>query len=516
MKRIKSGKPITDHLVMFLSAVIAICIALWGILSNETFGSAADKLMTALKANFSWLYLGVMFLFVLFPLAVALSKWGRIRLGADDEKPEYSTISWFAMLFGSGMGIGLVFWSVAEPLSHYIAPMAGIIPGTTEAKAFAMRSCFMHWGLHPWGCYAVMGLGLAYFQFRRNQSALASNLLNPLLGDTRAGQYTGTAVDVFTTVLTTIGVAASFGMGCLQISAGLNYLFGIPDNVLTWVLIIVLICFVYLRSAISGVSRGIKVLSDINLAFFVILMATAFLTGPILDTLKLGLQGTVDYLKNFLSDSLRMQSEGDSTWIQSWRVFYWAWWLSWAPFVGIFIARISRGRTIREFVFGVMIIPTLVSILWFTVFGGLTLNVTDQFSAKQLSVMTAHPETALFHIFDQYPLGLLLSLIALVLLVTFFITSANSATFVLGMLTSHGALDPPAEKKTFWGILIAALALALILSGGMEMIQTISIVIAFPYLFILLFICISLVLALRKDKNNTTLRGETIKIRHDS
>jgi len=229
-------------------------------------------------------------------------------------------------------------------------------------------------------------------------------------------------------------------------------------------------------------------------------MVLAFAAGPMLDTLKLGLNGMADYLKYFLSDSLRMQSEGDSGWIQAWRVFYWAWWLSWAPFVGIFIARISRGRTIREFIFGVMIIPTLVSILWFTVFGGLTLNVTDQFSSKQLAVMSAHPETALFHIFDKYPLGLLLSLIALMLLVTFFITSANSATFVLGMLTSHGELDPPAGKKTFWGILIAVVAFALILSGSIEMIQTISIVIAFPYLFILLLICVSLVLALRKDK----------------
>ena len=511
VKQIKSTSFFTEHAVMILSAAITVIIALWGILSHETFGAAADMLMTGLQEHFSWLYLGVMLLFVFFSLGLALSNWGQIRLGEDDERPEYSTISWFAMLFGTGMGIGMVFWSVAEPLSHYIAPMAGITPGTPEAKAFAMRSCFMHWGLHPWACYAVMGLGLAYFQFRRKESALASNLLKPLWGDTQSGKYTGTAVDVFTTVLTTTGVATSFGMGCLQISEGLNYLFGIPSNLITWTVIIVVICFIYLRSAISGVSRGIKKLSDINLVFFVILMVLAFAAGPMLDTLKLGLNGMADYLKYFLSDSLRMQSEGDSGWIQAWRVFYWAWWLSWAPFVGIFIARISRGRTIREFIFGVMIIPTLVSILWFTVFGGLTLNVTDQFSSKQLAVMSAHPETALFHIFDKYPLGLLLSLIALMLLVTFFITSANSATFVLGMLTSHGELDPPAGKKTFWGILIAVVAFALILSGSIEMIQTISIVIAFPYLFILLLICVSLVLALRKDKQENNQNDSITK-----
>lgn len=487
-----------QNAVMRLSAAISIGIALWGILANDSFAQSAELLMTALKEDFSWLYLGVMLLFVLFSLALAFSKWGSVRLGKDGEMPEYSTISWFAMLFGTGMGIGLVFWSVAEPLSHYICPMAGVTPGTPEAAAFAMRSCFMHWGLHPWACYAVMGLGLAYFQFRKGESALVSNLLKPLWGQRRA---LSTTIDVFTTVLTTAGVATSFGMGCLQISEGLNHLFGIPNNVLTWIVIIVAISIVYLLSAISGVSKGIKALSDLNLVFFVVLMILAFFVGPMGDTLRLGLQGTVDYILHFFPDSLRLQSNGDSTWIRNWRVFYWAWWLGWAPFVGIFIARISKGRTVREFVLGVMIIPTLVSIAWFTVFGGMTLNAVDAFPSEALLAMAAAPETALFHIFDRYPLSMVLSLIALMLLVTFFITSANSATFVLAMLTSDGALEPPTGKKTFWGILIAVVAFALILSGGIQMIQTISIVIAFPYLFILVLICASLVMALHKDEN---------------
>lgn len=483
--------------VMYLSAIVSIAIALWGILAHDSFGAVVEGMMLALKRNFSWLYLGVMLAFVLFSLALALSKWGKIRLGPDDARPEYSTVSWFAMLFGTGMGIGLVFWSVAEPLSHYIAPMAGITPGTQEARVFAMRSCFMHWGLHPWACYAVMGLGLAYFQFRKGETALASNLLKPLWREKKAA---ATAVDVFTTVLTTTGVATSFGMGCLQISEGLNFLFGIPNNVVTWIVIIVAICAVYLLSAISGVGKGIKKLSDLNLIFFVILMVLAFLVGPMGDTLKLGLEGFGSYLLHFLPDSLRMSAQGDRTWIEQWRVFYWAWWLGWAPFVGIFIARISRGRTIREFVLGVMIIPSVVSIVWFTVFGGMTLNVVDAFSTQELLAMTAAPETALFHIFDQYPLGIVLSLIALMLLVTFFITSANSATFVLGMLTSDGALEPPNSKKTFWGILIAVVSFALILSGGIDMIQTVSIVIAFPYLFLLLLVCVSLVKTLRRER----------------
>lgn len=487
--------------VMILSAAVSIALSLWGIAANESFADTAQALMNALKANFSWLYLGVMLFFVLFAVVLALSPWGKIRLGADDEKPGYSTLSWFAMLFGTGMGIGLVFWSVAEPLSHYISPMAGIDPQSAEARAFAIRSCFMHWGIHPWACYTAMGLGLAYFQFRKGRQALTSSLLKPLWGEKGAARFANGAVDVYTIVLTALGVATSFGMGCLQIAEGLEQLWDIPNGALTWVLIIVLIAIVYLRSAITGVDRGIKKLSDINLVLFVGLMLLGFLVGPIGKTLKLGLRGVADYLLHFFPDSLRMSAEGDNAWIQNWRVYYWAWWLSWAPFVGIFIARISRGRTIREFVFGVMVIPTLVSVLWFSVFGSMALHIADDFTTPVLAAMVAAPETTLFHIFTRYPLGKVLSLVAMALLVTFFITSANSATFVLAMLSSRGALEPRSGKKIFWGILIAVAAFALILSGGIQMTQTISIVIAFPFLFILLLICLSLVKALTNEKD---------------
>ena len=487
--------------VMILSAAVSISLSLWGIAANESFADTASALMAALKANYSWLYLGVMLFFVLFAVALALSPWGRIRLGADGEKPGYSTLSWFAMLFGTGMGIGLVFWSVAEPLSHYISPMAGIAPQSAEARAFAMRSCFMHWGIHPWACYAAMGLSLAYFQFRKGKQALISSLLKPLWGEKGAARFANGAVDVYTIVLTALGVATSFGMGCLQIAEGLQQLWGIPSRTLTWIFIIALIAAVYLRSAITGVDRGIRRLSDINLVLFAGLMLLGFLVGPMGETLKLGFRGATEYLLHFFPDSLRMSAEGDSTWIQNWRVYYWAWWLSWAPFVGIFIARISRGRTIREFVFGVMVIPTLVSVLWFSVFGSMALRIADSFTTPVLAAMVASPETALFHIFALYPLGWLLSLVAMALLVTFFITSANSATFVLAMLSSRGALEPHSSKKLFWGILIAVAAFALILTGGIQMIQTVSIVIAFPFLFLLLIICLSLVKALKKEQS---------------
>ena len=485
--------------VFLFSAAIAVAIAVWGIVARESFAAMAGVLMGLLKQKFSWLYLGVMLLFVIFSLALAFSRFGKIRLGADGEKPEYSNISWFAMLFGAGMGIGLVFWGVAEPLSHYAAPMKGIEPQTEEAARFAIRSCFMHWGLHPWACYAVMGLGLAYFQFRKNSSALASSLLKPLFGEKRAAGLPGKTVDIFTTALTVTGVATSFGMGCLQISSGLKYLFSIPDCVVTWLVIIVLISILYLMSAVSGVEKGIKRLSDLNMAFFILLMIAAFFIGPTLKILGIQARGLLDYLTYLVPDSLRLSSQGDSQWIQDWRVFYWAWWLSWAPFVGVFIARISRGRTIREFVLGVIIVPTAVSMVWFSIFGGISLHAAGNFSSEKLAELTAAPQTALFHVFDQYRVGIVLSLIALTLLITFFVTSANSATFVLAMLTSDGQLDPPNHRKIFWGVLMAVVAFALILSGGISVIQTVSIIIAFPYLFILILIGISLVKELKKE-----------------
>lgn len=489
----------SQNLVFILSAVIAGGVALWGIIGNTSFRHIADSLMQGLKDHFSWLYLGTMLFFVLFSLILAFSPLGKIKLGDKDDKPEYSTISWFAMLFGAGMGIGLVFWSVSEPLSHYVSPMAGIEPMSQEAVRFSIRSCFMHWGVHPWACYAVLGLGLAYFQFHKKKTAMVSNLFQPMVGDKHVKGTFGKVIDIFTTVITIIGVATSFGMGCLQISSGLEYLFHIPSNVITWTIIIVLIAVIYIYTAVKGVGTGIKKLSDINLILFVALLIASFLIGPgssYFGTLFVGLK---DYIVNFFPDSLRMSSQGDSTWINNWRVFYWAWWLSWAPFVGVFIARISKGRTIRQFVLGVMIIPTLVSTVWFAAFGSMGFHVASRFSSEELTAMTGSPETTLFYIFSQYKGGIILSVIAIFLLITFFVTSANSATYVLAMLTSDGQLDPPNSKKLFWGILMAIVAFALILSGGVEVIQTISIVIAFPYLFILILICVNLVMALRKN-----------------
>lgn len=490
------------NMVFWIPAIISLLIAFLGIVFKQSFSDFAETLMLFLKQKFSWIYLITMLFFVIFILAIGFSPFGKIRLGSDSEKPEYSLISWFAMLFGAGMGIGLVFWGIAEPLSHYVAPMNGIGPFSENAKVFSMRSSFMHWGLHPWACYAIMGLGLAYIQFRKKQPALVSNLFVPLFGNNKKGHFLGQVIDIFTTVLTILGVAASFGMGCLQICGGLNYLFGIKDNAVTWFIIIAIICVVYLLSAISGVSKGIQQLSNINLILCVILVVATFIIGFHPDILTVSLSGIAQYITHFFPDSLRLTSNGDGTWIQNWRVFYWAWWISWSPFVGLFIARISKGRTIREFIFGVTLVPTIVSIIWFCVFGGVALNTTNLFNQTELIEIVQSPQTALFIIFNKYPGGMILSIIALFLLFTFFVTSANSATFVLAMITSEGNLEPPNRKKIFWGVLLALIAFALILSGGVSGTQTLTIVAAFPYLFILLAICLSIFKMLKKDAAN--------------
>lgn len=486
--------------VLIASSVIAIIIAGAGIFFTEAYTGIAGALMAGLKQNFSWLYLWVELFFVLFVVVLAVSPWGKLTLGKEGEKPEYSTVSWFAMLFAAGMGIGLVFWGIAEPLSHYVAPMGGIPSMSPESEAFSIRSSFMHWGLHPWSSYAIIGLGLAYFQFRKGESVLISNMFKPVLGEKNAKGLIGQLVDILTALITVIGVASSFGMGCIQVSAGLHYVYGIPDSQVTWIIIIVLVSAAFMTSAIKGLDKGIKTLSNINMGLCALLVICAFLVGPKLLIVNELFTGLRDYVFYFFQDSIRMvEPNGDVSWIQGWRVYYWAWWISWVPFVGSFIARISKGRSIRQFVVGVTVVPTLVSCIWFAVFGGVAINATAKLSGDAISEIIASPQTALYYVFEQYPLGIVLALIAMLLCVLFYITSADSATFVLAMLTSDGDPDPDNRIKIFWGILIAIVAYALIVTGGVSSIQTLSIIIAFPYVFVMVFVCVNILVALKRE-----------------
>lgn len=495
-------RKIQKNLVFVISVTLTLALVVWCLAAGDSFVATANSVMGALTANFDWLYIFGMSAFVIFALALAISPYGKTKLGADDEKPTQSTLGWFAMLFSAGMGVGLVFWGTAEPLSHYVAPMAGIEPMSEDALVFSLRSCFMHWGLHPWGSYAIVGLALGYFAFRRHKKSLVSSTLEPVIKK-QANKGVGIAVDIYAAMLTVMGVATSFGMGCLQISSGLDYLFGIPSQVYTWATIIGITCIVYTWSVVSGIEKGMQMLSNTTLVLCVVLLILAFIIGPSIDIIHEFMAGVGAWLANFIQDSFRLAADnGDTSWVRGWRVFYWAWWLSWAPFVGIFLARISRGRTIREFVLGCMVAPTVVSLIWFSILGGTAFQAAGGLGAEQLNAIVASPETAPFFVFGQYEFGLALSFIALVLLFGFFVTSANSATYVVSMLTSFGNTNPPTFKKVFWGVLMALVAFAFTVSGGIKGMQTIAIIISFPFFFIMVLMCISMVMAIHKERKN--------------
>lgn len=487
-----------NNTVFYISLILSISIVTWGIAGSESFSNFADTLYEFLTTNFAWSYLITMIFFVIFAIILAFSKYGDIKLGPDDSEPEYKTSSWFGMLFGAGMGIGLVFWGVAEPIAHFTNPV-GIEPGSIEAANFAMRKSFMHWGIHPWANYSIIGLALAYFQFRKNKPGLISSIFIPLLGEERVNGPIGKTIDIFAVFATIAGVATSLGLGTLQINSGLNFLFGIPETELVQVIIIAVVTVLFIWTAISGINKGIKILGDINLFLASLLLLLVIVLGPSLGFINGLTNGIGEYINRFLENSLNINSFGGNAWAKKWTIFYWAWWIAWAPFVGTFIARISKGRTIRQFIGGVIFAPALVSIVWFSAFGSMGINLVDKLGVDGLRVVAENESTALFQVFGQYPLGTVLSIITVVLLCTFFITSANSATFVLGMLTSNGDLFPKKRKQFIWGITQSLLATALLLSGGLEALQTASVAAAFPFIFIMIFAIVSLMKALREE-----------------
>lgn len=492
-----------DNTVFYVSLAIVATLVAWGLAAQESFSNFSNNLLAFLTSNFGWAYLASMFIFVVFSLAVAFSKYGNIKLGTNESKPEFSTASWFAMLFGAGMGIGLVFWGVAEPISHLTSP-PGLEPGTPEAAAFAMEASFKHWGIHAWSSYSIIGLSLAYFQFRKGAPAMISSLFLSLIGEKGVRGPIGKTIDILAVFATVAGVATSFGLGTLQINSGLNSFFGIPENGLVSLIIIAVITVIFIWTAVSGVEKGIKVLGDINLYLAISFLFLAFLVGPKVKILNSLFAGFGAYINNFVQGSFNLNAYGDNSWVNSWTVFYWAWWIAWAPFVGSFIARISKGRTIREFVLGVTIAPAMASFLWFAVFGTLGMNLLETLGLAKLSELAGAPASTLFAVLANYPLGWILSIIAITLLCTFFVTSANSATFVLGMFSTGGDLNPSNQKKIFWGLVQSALAAVLLLAGGLKPLQTISVAAAFPFIIVMLATCVSLLKALKAEETEIT------------
>lgn len=438
--------------VFIWSVLITIAVIVYCARDIAGLTSLSMRMMSFINEYFAWLYLLALPLMMIFLLWLSCSRYGNVKLGNGQGRPEYSTTSWFSMLFCAGTGIGLVFWSVAEPLAHYTNPPDGMMPGSVEAARFAIRTCYLHWGFLPWTCFTVVGLGIAYFQFNKGRNGLISNLLQPIFGDKAISGWAGNLIDIFAILVSVAGVATSLGLGCMQICGGLGHLFGLPCNNATYLVAIIVISLIFVASAISGIGKGIKCLSTINswLALLLLLLVL-FVVGPANKMMITLCDSLGNHVQNFVQDSLGVNPFGDNSWVMNWRVFYWAWWIAWAPFVGMFIARISRGRTIREFIAAVMIIPSLLTFVWFAVFGTLSIDAGSRVAAAELGKIAAAPDTAVFKILSMCPFSVLLSLLIVALLIIFFITSADSATYSLSMLSSQGSLDPPNWKKIVWG-----------------------------------------------------------------
>lgn len=486
--------------VFIIPIVISLFVIIYGYICNDILDNISERIMELISEKFGWLYVLCVFGFMCFLFWIALGKYGEIKLGKDDESPQYGNFNWFAMLFCGGTGIGLVFWSIAEPLSHYVSPPEGIVAGTKEAAEFSIRTCFLHWGVTQWTCFAIVGLGIAYFQFRKGKSAKISNLLSPLVGEKTIKGWFGKTIDTFSVVVSVAGVATSLGLGVSQICGGLNYLFDIPNNKVSWLIIISAITIVFLLSAISGIDKGIKILSRINTWITLILLALAFIVGLHIPILNAFVNGVGRHIQNLIGDTLMINSFGDNSWIMNWRIFYYAWFIAWTPFVGMFIAEISRGRTVREFIIGVVIIPTAFTIIWFSVFGTIALSMTKIYSQETLIRFVATPETAVFKIFSKYPLNKIISGLIIALLAIFFVTSADSATYSLSVMTSDGDVHPPIYKKIIWASIEGAIAYLLLTAGSLKPLQTISIAASFPFLFIMVAMCLALVKELRKER----------------
>lgn len=484
--------------VFIISVILTVAISMWGIGWPEPFTYAAKNSMKFLTTNFAWLYCLAMTLFVVFCVWLGFfSKYKMMRLGPDDSKPEYSDLSWFSMLFSAGMGVGLVFWGVAEPLNFFVKPI-GLEAGSRAAMGFAFSKAFLHWGIHPWANYAVLALALAFVQFRLGKPALISSVFIPLLGEERVKGWLGKLIDILALFATAAGVATSLGLGVLQINSGLNFLFHIPETHLVQVILIVVLAVIYIATAITGIDKGISFVSNLNVKIAVGIMLFLFAVGPTTSIFNNLLEGTGLYLSGLIYNSMAVGAFTDPEWYRGWTIFYWAWWVAWAPFTGSFIARISRGRTIREFVGGVLLLPAAFSLVWFAVFGTLGMEL-DMATIKTAIASTS---TALFIVLEKYPLGVLSSVVLFVLISTFFITSANSATFVLGMYSEDGDLAPTNRSKIIWGVLMAVLAAAMMFAStdGLTMLQILSIVAAFPFTFIMLASMVSLVKGLQNEK----------------
>ncbi|OYO30122.1 choline transporter [Janthinobacterium sp. PC23-8] len=483
--------------VFFISAALIIAFVLFGALFPQQASSVFDTLQARIVHDFGWFYILAVALFLIFVIFLMLSRYGDVRLGPDDSEPEYSYLSWFAMLFSAGMGIGLLFFGVAEPIQHYASPPVGE-GSTIEAARQAMILTFFHWGLHAWAIYIVVGLALAYFAFRRGLPLTLRSSLFPLIGKRIYGPI-GHAIDIFAVLGTMFGVATSLGFGVLQVNAGFAHLFGLPVNTTVQVILIAVITGMATLSAGTGLDKGVKRLSELNIILAIALLIFVLFAGSTVFLLQAYVQNIGAYLGAVVQRTFRMYAYEPNTWLGDWTLFYWGWWISWSPFVGMFIARISRGRTIREFITGVLLVPVLFTFLWMTVFGNTAIALDLSGAAPIVQSVANNMPVALFEVLEQLPLSVIASGIATLLVITFFVTSADSGALVIDMITSGAVPNAPVWQRIFWAICAGVVAAVLLLAGGLKALQTAALASALPFAVVMLFICYGLLRALQTE-----------------
>lgn len=476
--------------VFWYAVFICVAIVLWGSFAPDHLNKMTASATVFVYNRFGWFYMFVIIAMVSFCTFLMFSRFGKIKLGKKEDKPEFSLPAWFAMLFSAGMGIGLMFFTTAETISHAFISAPNAEPGSEQAIVESLQYAAFHWGFHGWGLYGIVALVLAYFKFHIGAPGLISATLEPLFGKKIMRGITGQIVDTLAIFATIVGVASTLGFGAAQINSGLTYLFQVPNSFWFQLVILAIATALFILSAWSGVGRGIKYLSTINMWIAISLVLSLFIVGPSMYILNMFTTTIGNYLGNFIEMSFNLKpvNEDGRQWINNWTIFYWAWWISWAPFVGMFIARVSKGRTIRQFIAGVLLAPTLITIIFFSVFGVSAINIEQKGIAKLSELAT---ETVTFGMYEHYPFGTILSFVTILVIAIFFITSADSATFVLGMFSTGGQLNPSNTIKIIWGLTLSSMAAIVMYSGGIDGFQNMLIIAALPFSLIVIFMAIS-------------------------
>lgn len=507
------GRMKIDRPVFFVAAVLATAFVVYGALDATSVDEGTTSILTWVTDSLGWLFVLASCVFVAFSAFLAISRYGQLRLGPDDSVPEFSTFSWISMMFATGMGIGLMFYGVAEPLTHLNTPPLGQgEPASPDTAQTAMEYTFFHWGLHPWSMYAVIGLTIAYFAYRKGSGNLISATLRPLIGDHASGPP-GRTIDVIAIFATLFGSATSLGLGAVQITGGLANVFDSgPYGNAAAVAVIGFLTACFVLSAISGIDRGIKYLSNANAVAAGLLVFFLFVVGPTVFILGTFTDSIGGYLTQLPAMSFRTGVFEGQEWLNGWTIFYWAWWLSWTPFVGMFIARISKGRTIRQFVVCVIGVPSLVSFVWFAILGGAAFDLQLNQGVDMPGALEGGIENALFATLREYPLSTITVALAVFLIAIFFVTGADSASIVMGMLSQSGDEEPHRGLVVFWGVATGAVAAVLLQAGGLEALQRLVIIVAAPFLLILLAMCVSLMKALREEPYESTMSPRTRRL----